>query len=153
MAGFVVYWHKDFTFGGLLDDADQALAKDFLDRLTDIDFEILDENMAEDSQKSTVTVKITAHNVGEKILEGVKTAVPLAVKLAFAKEDEKTITKEVFNALLTPVQSSTKSITKTININLTNKNGEWKIGTNNFDFINSITGGFNDITGQLDFLQ
>ena len=148
-----VDFNKDFTFDGNLDSADAALAKEFLNRLTDIDFEILDESISEDNKNSTVTIKITTHNIGEKLLEGVKEMVPLAIKLTFSQEEADEIKKQLFSALLKPVQSSTKSITKTISINLTNKNGEWKIGTNNnLEFLSSITGGFDDLKSQFDVL-
>jgi len=138
---------------GQLDAADKAMAKLFLDRLTDIDFEVLNETVDESGNNSVVTIQITTHNVGEKLLEGVKAAVPLALNLAFSGKSETEIKNELFTALLTPVQNTTKTNIKTVDINLVQKGNEWKISSNNFAFINSITGGFMDITNQLNFLN
>lgn len=142
----------DVTMNGKLDDATKELADLFLNRLTDIDFEVLDETI-DDSGNSIVTVKITSHNVGEKLLEGVKTAVPLAVNLALSGESQKVITEKLFDALLSPVKNTTKTNVRTIDIRLVQKGNEWKISSNNLEFINSITGGFMDITNQLGFLN
>lgn len=141
------------TFEGKLENIDTTLAKTFIDRITDIDFEILDSTIENGNNKSSVTVKITTHNIGEKIVEGIKVAAPLAVQLTFSKEDAISITNQVLNALLSPVQDSTKSITKTITIDLKNVNGEWMISPNNIDLLNTISGGFEDLSEQFNFLK
>jgi len=148
-----VTFTDDLTMHGQLDAADKAMTKLFLDRLTDIDFEVLNETVDESGNNSVVTIQITTHNVGEKLLEGVKAAVPLALNLAFSGKSETEIKNELFTALLTPVQNTTKTNIKTVDINLVQKGNEWKISSNNFAFINSITGGFMDITNQLNFLN
>ena len=148
-----VSFSKDLTLNGTLEEADSALMQTFLNKLCDIDFEIINETVAEDGKTAIVQVKIKSNNVGEKLTVGIKEALPLALKLAMNGTNQEELLSQVLTTLLTPVESAEKVIETTIDIDLTLKGNTWKIGNKNTELFNSITGGFMDIVDQLDFLN
>lgn len=143
---------KDLTFDGQLEFVNSDTTKMFLERLCDIDFEIVNEKIDEANNTARVGVKITSHNISEKLLEGVKDAVSKAVSISFSETDPEEIAKQVFGALLEPVKNSTKSVKTNITVKLVKVNGQWKISTDNLDLLSAITGGFTSITNKLQLL-
>lgn len=148
-----VSFSKDLTLNGYLEEADIGLMQMFLDKLCDIDFEILNENISEDGKTAVVEVNIKANNVGEYLTTGIKEALPLALKLAMDGTSQEELMSQVINVLLSPVQNAQKVKETTFQIELIRKGNSWKIGNENTELFNSITGGFIDIVDELTFLK
>lgn len=141
---------KNITMNGNLEDTKSETS--FLNKITDIDYEILDETISEDGSSATVIVKITSHNIAEKLLEGVTNTLPKVIKITTSGKSAKEIKDELFNSVFSPLENTEKNVINSIEVYLKYKDNKWKISSKNSEFLSSITGGLMDIMNKFNFL-
>ena len=131
---------EDFDFTDETDELGAEYQAEFLKKLTDISYDIKEENIQ--GKEATVVVSITAYNIGEKFAEGFGAALELAFSLQESDISEEEINQKVMDAMLTPIKNAEKNYTSEVEMKLIQKDGQWLIsGENSDDLFNAITGG------------
>lgn len=134
-----------------LEAAEEELMNMFMEKLTDVDYTIENETIDEDT--ATVTVKITANNVGEKLAEGLQQAIVTALGLAFSETSEEEINAIVAETMISPVENCEKNYENTVEVKLVkSEDGAWLLVSDdeNYDLANALTGGLMQFSDELD---
>lgn len=134
-----------------LEAAEEELMNMFMEKLTDVDYTIENETVDEDT--ATVTVKITANNVGEKLAEGLQQAIVTALGLAFSETSEEEINAIIAETMISPVENCEKNYENTVEVKLVkSEEGTWLLvsGDENYDLANALTGGLMQFSDELD---
>lgn len=134
-----------------LEAAEEELMNMFMEKLTDVDYTIENETIDEDT--ATVTVKITANNVGEKLAEGLQQAIVTALGLAFSETPEEEVNAIVAETMISPVENCEKTYENTVEVKLVkSEDGAWLLvsGDENYDLANALTGGLMQFSDELD---
>lgn len=113
--------------------------KGLFEKISDFDYELLDENI--DGETATVKVKITTYNIGDKLSEGMSKAISNAMAYAFSGMSEEEITKKLIAEMLVPIKDAEKNYTKEVEVKVNKVDGEWEVEKDNEALSNALSGG------------
>lgn len=109
-----------------------------LEQMCDIEYEIIDSK--EETDSATVTVKINAKNVGDMFIQGIYDAYTFALSDEINDMDSEAIEKKVTELMYTPLTSCTRTVEKTVTLNLVKNDNLWVIRIDNTDLLDAMMG-------------